>query len=139
MTEGAGFEILEHTADLGIRSWGASVAEALEQAAWGLTDVLGIRASGPGTARRVTATGADAPSLLVDFLNELIVLHEAEVVAFAGIRVASVSDTRLEAAIDVLPLAREPEGVGVKAATYHQLRLETRPDGRTEARVYLDV
>jgi SHS2 domain-containing protein len=44
-----GFELLEHTADVGIRARGGSLEEAFEQATEGLAEVLGARLpSGPG-------------------------------------------------------------------------------------------
>ena len=50
-----GYEILEHTADLGIRAWGPSIEQAFEQAAWGLIDVIGIRAEGQAGKRTIRA------------------------------------------------------------------------------------
>lgn len=134
----AGYEILPHTAEVGIRSWGSSLAEAFEQAAWGLADILGATASGAGEARTIRASGSDEGALLVDFLNELLFVHESEEVAFSGIRIARLSETDLEAEVTVVPLSGEPVGTAVKAATYHQLAVDRRPSG-VEARVYLDV
>jgi Archease protein family (MTH1598/TM1083) len=50
----AGFELLEHTADVGIRARGATLEEAFEQATLGLAEVMGALApsgwspGGPG-------------------------------------------------------------------------------------------
>jgi SHS2 domain-containing protein len=140
-----GFEVLEHTADIGVRAWGDSVEEAFEQAAWGMAEILGIRvAGGPGTAgapatRRVLATGDDEGGLVVDLLNELLLLHETEEVAFADIGVLRVGVKEVEAVVRVVPLAGPPEGVPVKAATFHDLRVERGSAGRVEVRVFLDV
>ena len=134
-----GYEILEHTADLGIRAWGPSIEKSFEQAAWGLIDVIGIRAEGQAGKRTIRATGSDAPALLVDFLNELVFLYETEGLGVSAIKVTRLSDTELEAELSVLPLPGQPEGVGVKAATYHRLAVERRADGGAEVRVYVDV
>jgi SHS2 domain-containing protein len=133
-----GYEILEHTSEVGIRSWGKTLAEVFEQAGWALAEIVGARAEAGTETRTVRATASDREALLVDFLNELNMLHEAEEVAFAGFRVKSISDTEVEAEVDVAPLEGEPEGVGVKAATYHLVRVKSSADG-AEARVYLDV
>jgi SHS2 domain-containing protein len=136
----AGFEILEHTADVGIRAWGASLEEAFEQAGWGLADILGAVAESPGgRLREVAFESADEGGLLVDFLNELLLLHETEECAFARIRIRRLEGGSGTAEVDVVPVAGELEGVGVKAATYHQLRVERRQDGATLVEVYLDV
>ena len=135
---GAGYEILEHPADLGVRAWAPTLEVAFEQAAWALVDLLDVRATGQGTPRELMLSSADAGALLVDFLSELIYLLEAEQAAVSGISVRRVSDTELDAELTLAPLTRRPEGVVVKAATYHQLRVE-RDDERAEVRVFLDV
>ena len=38
-----GFELLEHTADVGIRAWAGSLEEAFEQATEGLAEAIGKR------------------------------------------------------------------------------------------------
>jgi SHS2 domain-containing protein len=134
----AGYEIIEHTADLGVRAWGTTLEAAFEQAAWALVDLLDVRSTGKGTRRRLTLTGADAGSLLVDFLNELVFFCETEEVAVSDVTVRRVSDAELDAELSLGPLTGRPEGVVVKAATYHRLRV-ARDGGRTEVRVFLDV
>jgi SHS2 domain-containing protein len=134
-----GHEVLEHTADVGIRAWGKSVEAVFEHAAWGLAEILGATANGAnGEQHIVTASGADRDALLVDFLNELILLHETREAAFAGIEIVELSDTGLRAIARTVPLTDEPAGTGVKAATYHRLALLESERGY-EAQVYLDV
>lgn len=135
----SGYELLEHTADVGVRSWGPTPEAAFEQAAWALVDLLDIRGEGVGGARRISASSGDVPGLLVDFLNELIFLHETEEVAVSGIRVVRLTDDSLEAEVETVPLARPLGGTVVKAATYHQVRVARSPDGPTETQVFLDV
>jgi len=135
----AGYEILEHTADVGLRAWGASPEAAFEQAAWALAEILGAVAEGPGTVRRVQAEAGDVGALAVAFLDELLFVHESEEAAFAAIRVSRLGARDLDAEVEVVPLSGEPEGTAVKAATYHQLRVATEPGGRTEVTVFLDV
>jgi len=65
-------------------------------------------------------------------------LHEAGEVAFANVRVLSVSEHEVEAEVETVPLPGETETTGVKAATYHRLEVREVPGG-VEARVYLDV
>jgi SHS2 domain-containing protein len=135
----ASFELLEHQADVGVRAWGKTLEEAYEQAAWAVADILGARAEGTGTHRTIRLTGNDEGGLLVDFLNELLLLHETEDPGIAAIRVSNVTPTELYALIELVPLDDTSQGLPVKAATFHLLRVERRPDGWIEARVYLDV
>lgn len=139
-----GYEVLEHTADIGIHAWGDTPEAAFEQAAWGLVDILGARASVKQGGRApepvaVVATAEDPAGLLVAFLNEVLFVHEVEEVGFHSIRVQRVTDEVVRAEVEVIPLVEEPDGVAVKAATYHQIEVGAHPDGGTELRVYLDV
>ncbi len=135
----AGHEVLEHTADVGIRAWGDSIEETFEQAGWALAEMLGARAAGPGERRVISAGGGDVGAALVEFLNELLLLHEVEEAGFSAITVRRVTDTEVDAEVELAPLPATAEGTQVKAATLHQLRVERPPDGGVEARVYLDV
>jgi len=139
MTSDGGFELLEHTADVGIHAWAAAPPEAFEQAARGLAEIMGVRVPGPGRRCPLTVRADDRAGLLVAFLNELIWLHETQSKGFAAIDVIAVSPCDLVAEIELAPLPETPEGVGVKAATYHQLRVEPRPGGGIDVWVFLDV
>ena len=88
----AGFELLEHTADIGIRARGATLEEAFEQAALGLAEVQGSLAPGPGDPVPVEVSAADPGGLLVDWLNEVLWLTETRQAALAGVRVGRVGD-----------------------------------------------
>jgi SHS2 domain-containing protein len=135
----AGFELLEHTADVGIRAWGSSAPEAFAQAAHALAELMGVRVSGPGKRRTVRATAEDPPGLLVAFLDELVGVHETELVGFAAVDVIGLSEHDLVAEVETAPAPADPVGMAVKAATYHQLAVERRADGAVEVRVFLDV
>jgi SHS2 domain-containing protein len=135
----AGYELLEHTADLGIRAWAPTVPEAFEHAAQALAEIMEVTVPGPGTRRTVQVSAADEPGVLVAFLNELIWLHEAESVGFGEIDVIAASDQDLIAEVETVTLQEAPGGLGVKAATYHQLKVGRRPGAGVEVRVFLDV
>ncbi|HSD49022.1 MAG TPA: archease [Actinomycetota bacterium] len=139
MTAPAGFELLEHTADIGIRAWGPDASVALTQAALALAELMGIRISGPGTRRRIRVTARDPPGLLVALLDELLWIHESEGAGFVGLDVIGLSERNLVAELETGPAPAQPAGIGVKAATYHQLAVQPRADGGVEARVFLDV
>jgi SHS2 domain-containing protein len=131
-------ELLEHTADLGIRAWGPTMEAAVAEAVIGLAEVMGVRASGPGEVLTVRGDGEDDGSRLVALLNEVVFAVETGPVGIAGVRVRR-DGGGLVADLEVVPTTTPGEGVGVKAATYHQLAVERRPDGQTEVRVFFDV
>jgi SHS2 domain-containing protein len=142
-----GFELLEHTADVGVRARGATLEEAFEQAALGLAEVLGARRPGPsppGGARgreavAVEVTAGDTGGLLVDWLNEVLWLHETRGhAAIAEVRVERVGDGRASGSVTFSSTDPPADGTFVKAVTYHRLRVD-RDAGGWLAEVYLDV
>jgi SHS2 domain-containing protein len=134
------FEVLEHTADVGLRLTGDTAEEVFEAAAVGLATLQGAWFPGEGEEREVEVTAGDRAGLLVAWLDELLYLQEAGDLAFGGFRVERVEEGRLMAGVLAAPRGdRTLESVGIKAATYHRLRLERDRDGGWSADVYLDV
>ena len=142
---GAGFELLEHTADVGIRAHGATLEEAFEQATLGLAEVQGAPTRGPEPARAsgepaaVQVSAADTGGLLVDWLNEVLWLTDTRRAGVAGVRVERVGEGRASGSVVLTSDGPGPEGAFVKAATYHRLRVEPDPGGGWRVEVYLDV
>jgi SHS2 domain-containing protein len=140
-----GFELLEHTADVGIRARGATLEEVFEHATEGLAEVLGAwrpgAAAGTGAAEivAVRVSAADPGGLLVDWLNEVLWLREVRAAVLAGVWVERVGEDTAAGSV-VLDGGGPPlDGTFVKAVTYHRLRVEADPAGGWLAEVYLDV
>ena len=133
-----GYEVLEHTADVGLHAWGPDLSTVFEHAALGLVAIMG---DGRGPVTRREAISLDAPddvALLVDWLSEVLFLFDARSFVPRVIQV-SVTAGRVQAVIDGSDADRfEQAGPAVKAVTYHEALVRPTPDGY-EARVYLDV
>jgi SHS2 domain-containing protein len=135
-----GFELLEHTADIGIRAWGAGLEEAFEQATLGLAEVLGARRpEGPGEPVVVEVAADDPGGLLVDWLNEVLWLREVRQAVVTGVNVERVGDGTAAGSVTLAGGGPGPDGTFVKAVTYHRLRVEPDPGAGWLAEVYLDV
>ena len=135
-----GFELLEHTADVGIRARGATLEEVFEHATEGLAEVLGaLRPGAPGEAVAVEVAAPDPGGLLVDWLNEVLWLREVQGAVMAGVRVERVGDGAATGSVVLGAGGAGPDGTFVKAVTYHRLRVEPDPGGGWVAEVYLDV
>ena len=139
--EQPGFESFEVTADVGIMAWGDSLEELFASAARGMFALMiESHTALPARAIPVEACGADLPSLLVAWLNELLYRCEVEEWAPADVRVLEVEGGRVHGELLGEPVdpARHRFKTIVKAATYHLL--ECRRDGdRWRARVVFDV
>jgi SHS2 domain-containing protein len=135
------YEIFEHTADVGIEARGASLPELFASAAEGMMSLLiDRRAIRPAEHRELRVAADDLEGLLVDWLNELLVLLNADGFVPAGFEVTEVSEKNvLVADVTGEPVdpARHHFRLDIKAATYHQVKVVKNSEWR--ARVILDV
>ncbi len=134
------FEVIEHTADVGIIAYGRSLEELFANAAVGmmsfLIDLASVRLI---QQRTVTADADNREVLLIAWLNELLVLLNADGFVPGRFAVRDLLDTRLRADVAGEPVdpTRHRFHLDVKAATYHSL--EIKQDGLWQARVIFDV
>lgn len=133
-----GFEILEHTADVGVRGWGETLEETFRQTTLGLLDIVGAWKPGRGSPEPIEVEARDLGGLLVDWLGEVLYLQEVRDVIVSAVNVETVGRTRARGSVEWVERPVEIEGTAVKAITYHQLSVEER-DGGWAATVYLDI
>ncbi len=135
------FEILDHTADIGIVVYGEDLKALFENAGEAffhlITDLRKVRRR---MERRVNLGGESLDRLMVDWLSELLYLHDVENLLFKGFEVDSVGQDGLRATVKGEPFQ---EGVhviktGVKAVTYHQIEVRQEKRG-WRAQVILDL
>lgn len=134
------FELLEHTADIGIAARGKSLEELFGAAARALMAVISQKA--PVEARQektVEVTGEELDELLVNWLNEILFLFESGFFP-ACFEIEAAERTVLKAKVrgEAFDPGRHPIEREVKAATYHLIRVEQQ-GGEWHARVYLDL
>ena len=135
------FEILEHTADVGFRARGATAAELFEHAADAFLTIAADRHRVVAReALEITVDGDDLPSLLVNFLEELLYLFDAGRFVPVRVQVLEITGNAVRARLSGEPRdpARHPWRLIVKAATYHGIEVGEHA-GHWEARVFLDV
>jgi protein archease len=135
-----GHELIEHTADVGLRVWAPTPEDLFTEAARGLVDVMG-KGKGPVAHREdVRLEAPDLGALLVDWLSEVLFLFDARGVVPQQIWIGLTREpAKLEATIEGPDAeAFEQHGPAVKAVTYHDLEVKETSSG-WEARVYLDV
>lgn len=131
------YEQLEHTADLALRIHGQDLNELFANAAYAmfsqLTDVEGIT---PSVQHQVTVEGTDYESLLVNWLNELLYLHETRGEVYSVFDIHKLSPERLQATVQ----GGHNENIYtiIKAATYHDLTVSKTTEAYT-ATVVFDV
>lgn len=131
------YEELAHTAEVGLHIQAPTPAALFSCAATGMMSLL---QAGPTPASRhypISLTAVDTESLLVDWLNELLYLHETTGDVFTGFEITSWQPDRLEAVATGGSPARPPR-LHIKAVTYHQLHVTQTAVGWT-ADVFFDI
>ena len=136
-----GFELFDHTADLGVVGRGDTLGEALAWTATGMLSVIAdLDSVEPLQEIHLSVTAIDREALVVDWLNELLFSYEAEGFLPKELHVSvNEAGTALEARCVGEPADPERHQLrpAVKAATYHALQVSH--DGEWRIQVVLDI
>ena len=136
-----GYELVDHTADIGVRLWAPTAEEVFEQAALALfslvCDPLQIDDL---QSVNVELEAESRDLLLAAWLNELLYIFEARGLVLTQFDILELGEQTLRARVTGGPMDPDRHIVcgGVKAATLHELSLE-RCDDHWEGFVLLDV
>ncbi len=129
------FEIINHTADVGIIAYGADMNETFANAAKALFSLITeLDDVEEAMHRDIELTAPDQESLLVKWLNELIYLFDAENIIFKRFDVTQLSQTQLKARSygHKVDSSKHKLKTGVKAATYHMLKIDKSNGGKVQ-------
>lgn len=135
------FDILDHTADIGLVIYGEDLETLFENAGVGffhlITDLKRVRQK---EERRIELPGESLERLMVDWLNELLYLHEVENLLFKCFRIEKVGENGLKAVAkgEFFQEGRHVIHTGVKSVTYHQIQVK-QEEGGWRAKVILDL
>jgi len=132
---GRDFEVIEHTADAGIRAYGDDISEAFANAARGLFSLITeLDDIEEAEYRDIEITAPDQESLLVQWLNELIYLFDTENIICKRFEIIHLNRTRLKARAygEKVDGSRHELKTGVKAATYHMLNINENNGWKVE-------
>jgi SHS2 domain-containing protein len=135
------FRFLNHTGDLAIEIYGQSLKDLYENAGRALFAVLTDPSKVEARVETAIALSYDnLETLLVDWLGELLYLHDSKGLVFRRFEVESIENERFEAKAwgEAFEAGRHAIRTGVKAVTFHQLEVKERKSG-WRARVVLDL
>ena len=135
------YQVIDHTADLGILVKAPDVKDLFVDAAYAMTDLM-VKGdiSKKGTERELLVEGEDFPDLMVRWLSEILYLFDGEHILVSAIEIQSISPIQLQSTLTVVPLKRGHHEIlrEIKAVTYHQISVKRVHDG-WEARIIFDV
>jgi len=135
------YEIIDHTADLGIVVKGGNIKELFVNAANAMTDLMVKAQVGEkGAKRKLIVEGEDLPDLMVRWLSEILYLFNGEHILVSTIEIGSISPTRLQSTLSGVSLKKGRHEIlrEIKGVTYHQIVVEETADG-WETRVIFDI
>lgn len=136
------YEIIEHTADIGIRATGASAEELFRHLGLGMYSLVvppeQMKAS---QTHEIRAEADGWERLAVAWLRELLYLLDTRLFIGKEIRVTRLEPNRIEASVsgEALDLARHSPDKELKAVTYCDLSVRQEPDGSWSAQVIFDI
>jgi len=121
------FELIEHTADIGLVAYGKTKEELFENAGEGLFSIITDINKISATERySISTTAEDLENLFICWLNELIYFWEVNKILASKFKVSIEDDTLLEAIIygERFDHSKHTIEHGVKAVTYYEFKLE---------------
>jgi SHS2 domain-containing protein len=143
--ERKGYEFLEHMADAYIAAYGKDLAEAFENAAVAMFDVMtDVDKVGPEVEDHVEVSGGDEYALLYNWLEALLVKSEIDEMLYSKFKILELTKNtdgfRLKAKIwgEKFNPEKHVQKVGVKAITYHQMEVIKEKD-KTTVKFILDI
>ena len=131
------FEILEHKADLKVRVFGRDLKELFLNAMVGMFEGARYESEGEEIKREIKISSLDLPSLLVDFLSEVLYLCEVNREVYHKVLFKNLTEKELKGILIGKPLKRM--GVHIKAVTYHDLDIHQKEDKTWQATILFDI
>jgi SHS2 domain-containing protein len=135
------YEVLDHTADIGLIIYGQDLKGLFENAGKAffhlITDLRKVRRR---VEKRVRIGEESLDRLMVDWLSELLYLHDVDHLLLKEFKVESVGEDGLKAVVEGEPFQAGFHVIKteVKAVTYHQIKVR-KEDGNWRAQVILDL
>ncbi|MCX6665040.1 MAG: archease [Euryarchaeota archaeon] len=135
------YELIDHTADVGVKANGKTLAEAFEHAAKAMFDIITDNSEVEFVGQYdIELDAPDLEQLLVDWLSKLLFLHGAQNLVFGFFKVTiDTKKNHLSAHVcgETYTTTKHKIGSEIKAVTYHMLSVKnTRP---YEVQVLFDI
>jgi SHS2 domain-containing protein len=126
------YEYFEHQADIGIRGKGNTLAEAFEQAALAMFEIMVDTAElNPNEFQIVELKANNREELLITWLSELLFLKDVEGKVFSRFEIESMNNKTILAKVygEKIDHSRHRLKLEVKAATWTQLTIKKDDNG----------
>ena len=125
------YELIDHTADVGIKAYGKTLPEAFENAAKGMFDIITDKSEiEPVGQYDIKLEAPNLEQLLVDWLSELLYLNSAQNLVFGLFKVMEIDEKKsylyARAFGEKFNFSKHKIGSEIKAVTYHILEVKNK-------------
>jgi len=140
------YELIEHTADIGLRVFGKDAEGLFTNAATGMFDIIAKKKAGSGQPKTkarffdIELKARNREELLIAWLSELLSLSDVHKIIFNRAHIQQLTPKKIKARIGAERITEHTYQLNteIKAVTYHQLKIAKRK-GRLQAEVIFDV
>jgi len=130
------FEIIDHTADVGIKAHGSTLTELFENAARGMFAVIAgekYKAQGSKIEKKIeiNENKDNLEEILVSWLSELLYIFNREKIYLDNFRILSLNNNGIKAETSGvnIDLYQSDLYTEIKAVTFHNLKIEEDVEG----------
>lgn len=141
------YQLIEHTADIGIKVEAGSLTDLFKEAAKGLFSTIGETVDdgtadpAPAAEHHIEIAGTDREELFVNWLNELLFLFETEYILFNSFQIHSLNEESLTASVSgeyFTPDTFDPD-CDPKAVTYSGISIQRNSNGCWQTEFIIDI
>lgn len=139
------YQLIEHMADVGLKAFGKTKKTLFQNAARGMFSII----TGSSELARqknqqywaIKCDGFDVENLLVEWLSELLFIHNTDFVILNDFIIEKVTNNSLQAKSYGIKIIDYPYNIEmeIKAITYHKLQVIKNKKGYWEATVIFDI
>jgi SHS2 domain-containing protein len=131
------YEIIEHTADIGLKATGSTLKELFENAAKGMFEIIRGEKLHKNIAIQVhkkigiKKEVETFEELLVDWLSELLYIFNKQEILFSDFKIQELNNSGVngEASGEKIDLSKNTLQREIKACTFHGLKIEEDKTG----------
>jgi SHS2 domain-containing protein len=124
------YELIDHTADVGVKAYGKNLSETFENAAKAMFDIITYNSEIESIGQYdITLDAPNIEQLLVDWLSELLFLNSAKNLVFGFFKVElDEKNNKLTGRIfgEKFNISKHKAGAEIKAVTYHMLEVRNK-------------
>ncbi len=135
------YEIIDHTADIGLRAYGRDLNQLFINAAYGMFEIMAdLKNVRPKESLKIKQEAPNIEELFLLWLSELLYQSNSKKIIFKEFLIDKLTENSISAKAqgEKLDFKRHRLKTEIKAVTYHQLKVEKVKD-YWQAEVIFDV